>query len=126
MKKLKERTPTVENFLEGKSEQTLMLFNHFVNAFQQLAPVTLHPAKTMIGISNGRKRIAWITALGKNFVHIVFPFSQPYHDNLCFTKIAQVPGTTQYNHHFRMLSTDDVNDEVVQFMKRALENAERL
>ena len=121
MKKSKERTPTVENFLEGKSEQTLMLFNHFVNAFQQLAPVTLHPAKTIIGISNGKRRVAWITALGKNFVHIVFPFSQPYADNLCFTKIAQVPGTTQYNHHFRMLSTSDVNDEVVQFMKRALE-----
>jgi hypothetical protein len=120
MKKTKADTPTIEGFLDGKSVQTLELFHHFVNTFQQLAPVTLHPAKTMIGISNGQRRIAWITALGKNFVHVVFPFAQPYNDNLCFIKIAQVPGTNQYNHHFRMQATDDVNAEVIQFMKKAL------
>ena len=75
----------------------------------------------MIGISNGQHRIAWITALGKNFVHVVFPFAQPYNDNLCFVKIAQVPGTNQYNHHFRLQTTDDVNEEVIAFMKKALE-----
>lgn len=121
MKKVKGTASTIEIFLEGKSEQTRALFHYFVNAFQQLAPITLYPTKTMIGISQGERRIAWITALGKNFVHIVFPFSQPYNDNLCFIKIAQVPGTNQYNHHFRMQATDDVNDEVLAFMKRALE-----
>jgi Domain of unknown function (DUF5655) len=121
MKNTNAAAPTVEGFLEGKSAHTLLLFHFFVNAFQHVGPVTLHPTKTMIGISNGQKRIAWITALGKNFVHVVFPFAQPYNDNLCFIKIAQVPGTDQYNHHFRMQATDDVNEEVMQFMKRALE-----
>jgi hypothetical protein len=121
MKKQPGGVPTLEDFLIGKSAHTKMLFQHFVNTFTTLAPVTLHPAKTMIGISNGERRIAWITALGKNFVHVVFPFSQPYPDNLCFIKIAQVPGTSQYNHHFRMQAPDDVNDEVIGFMKRALE-----
>ena len=121
MKKASSDSRTIESFLEGKSAHTQALFHHFVNTFATLAPVTLHPAKTMIGISTGDRRIAWITALGKNFVHVVFPFSQPYTDNLCFIKIAQVPGTTQYNHHFRMLAPDDVNEEVLQFMKRACE-----
>lgn len=121
MKKSKATSPTVEDFLEGKNDHTRALFQHFVNTFQQLAPVTLYPTKTMIGISDGERRVAWITALGKNFVHVVFPFARPHPDNLCFIKIAQVPGTNQYNHHFRMQATEDVNEEVVQFMKRVLE-----
>jgi hypothetical protein len=121
MKKQPGSNPTIDDFLDGKSAHTKMLFQHFVDTFKTLAPVTIHPAKTMIGISNGNRRIAWITALGKNFVHVVFPFNQPYTDNLCFIKIAQVPGTSQYNHHFRMQAPDDVNDEVIGFMKRTFE-----
>jgi hypothetical protein len=108
------------DFLAGKSEHTLMLFNHFVNQFKKVGDVTLHPAKIMIGIVNRHKRIAWITQLGKNFIHVVFPFKQQYPDNLCFQKIAQVPGDAhQFNHHFRMLNPDDVNDEVLDFMRIA-------
>ena len=44
-----------------------------------------------------------------------FPFKQPYPDNLCFQKIAQVPGEIahQFNHHFRMLQKEDLNEEVI-------------
>lgn len=74
----------------------------------------------MIGISNADKRIAWVTQLGKNFIHVVFPFKQLYEDNLCFQKMAQVPGSaTQFNHHFRMYYKEDLNREVLKFMKLA-------
>jgi hypothetical protein len=106
-------------FLTGKPEHTLMLFHHFVNEFQKVRDVTLHPAKTMIGIANSHKRVAWITAMGKNFIHVVFPFKQPYTDNLCFQKIARVPDDMQFNHHFRMLQKEDVNEEVLEYMKLA-------
>jgi Domain of unknown function (DUF5655) len=113
----------LSDFLTGKSEHTLILFHHFVNEFQKVGNVTLHPAKTMIGIANSHKRVAWITALGKNFIHVVFPFKQSYPDNLCFQKIAQVPGDAhQFNHHFRILQKEDVNEEVLQFMKLAYNN----
>ena len=59
----------------------------------------------------------------KNFVDITFPFTEPYHDNLCFHKIAQVPGQQQFNHHFRMHRKEDVNDEVLSFMKLAYTRA---
>lgn len=104
------------NFLNGKSEQTLTLFRHFVDEFQNIGPVTLHPAKTMIGIANPHRKIAYITQLGKNFIHVVFPLRKRYDDNFCFQKIAQVPGDMQFNHHFRMLYKEDVNDEVREFM----------
>jgi len=110
----------LSNFLTGKSEHTLMLFHYFVNEFQKVGPITLHPAKTMIGIANSHKRVVYITQLGKNFINVVFPFKQPYEDNLCFQKIAQVPGDAQqYNHHFRMLQKEDVNEEVIGFMRLA-------
>lgn len=113
---------TIQDFLKGKTDRTLELYHHFINEYKKLGAVTLHPAKTMIGIANDKKRIVWITQLGKNFIHVVFPFKQPYPDNLCFQKIAQVPGDAhQFNHHFRMYYTEDVNDEVKKFMKMALE-----
>lgn len=109
----------LSSFLTGKSEHTLMLFHHFVNEFQKVGPVTLHPAKTMIGVANSHKRVVYITQLGKNFIHVVFPFKKRYEDNLCFQKIAQVPGDIQCNHHFRMLNKEDLNEEVIGFMKLA-------
>jgi len=112
--------PQLSAFLTGKSEQTLLLFNHFITEYQKLAPITIHPAKSMIGIANSHRRVAWITQLGNNFVHMVFPFRQPYNDNLCFQKIAQVPGDAyQFNHHFRMYNVEDVNEEVIGFMRLA-------
>ena len=115
-----EKSKTLDEFLHGKSEHTIDLFNHFIKEFKKVGKITLEPAKTMIGVANGQKRVAYITQLGKNFIHVVFPFKQPYADNLCFQKIAQVPGQEQYNHHFRMLNEEDVNDEVRKFMKMVL------
>lgn len=109
----------VAEFLAGKSTHTKELYDHFVSMFQTIGVIEVGAAKTMIGISNARKRIAWVTQFGKNFIHIVFPFKEPHPDNLCFTKIAQVPGTQQFNHHFRMLYTTDINDEVLRYMKLA-------
>lgn len=112
------------SFVQGKSEQSQKLFLHFIAEYKKLAPVTFYPTKSMLGIAHGEKRIAWITQFGKNFIHVVFPFRQAYSDNLCFQKIAQVPGhTNQFNHHFRMLLTEDVNEEVIAFMKKILKGA---
>lgn len=114
--------PDIARFLEGKSEHTLHLLTHFVSEYELLGSVTLHATKTMIAIDNGRHRVAWITQLGKNFMHVVFPFKEAFTDNLCFQKVAQVPGSQQFNHHFRMLFQEDVNDEVRGFMRRSLES----
>ena len=111
---------SLDDFLAGKSMLTQELFMHFIEQFQKIGPVMIYPAKSMIGIATSRKRIAWVTQLGKNFVHVVFPFEIPYNDNLCFQKIAKVPGDDkQFNHHFRMLAKKDMNDEVRKFMQIA-------
>lgn len=110
----------IKNFLNGRSEHTLALFHHFIKEYQNIGNVVLHPTKTMIALSNPDKRIAWITQLGKNFIHIVFPFKELYEDNLCFTKIGQVPdNATQFNHHLRIYQKEDFNEEVLSYMQLA-------
>jgi Domain of unknown function (DUF5655) len=114
-----KHSPDIQHFLAGKSAHTLQLLDHFLERFAEIGQVKVEATKTMIGISNGHKRIAWVTQLGKNFIHVVFPFDQLYEDNWCFQKIGQVPGSNQFNHHLRILQTDDVNEEVMAFMRKA-------
>lgn len=110
----------LNELLSDKAPVTKALLHHLIAEFSKVGTITVHPAKTMIGIANSHKRIAYITQLGKNFIHVVFPFKQAYTDNLCFQKIAQVPGDAhQFNHHLRIYATEDVNEEVVEFMKLA-------
>jgi hypothetical protein len=111
---------SLDAFLNGKSPHTLEVFAHFIQRFERVGKIEVLPAKTMIGIATPRKRIAYITQFEKNFIHVVLPFQKAYENNLCFQKIAQVPGDAkQFNHHLRIFSKDDVNDEVITFMKLA-------
>jgi hypothetical protein len=108
-------------FLNGKSPHTVGLFEHLLNEFQLIGDVSVHATKSMIVFGAGRG-FAYIIQLGKTFVDVVFPFNRPYNDNLCFNKIKQVPGTSDYNHHLRIFLPDDINDEVRGFMRLAYKN----
>lgn len=112
----------LEDLFYKKSTATVSLFWTFVDAYQQIGRVSTHPTKTMIAIA-ARTRIAYVIKLGKNFVDIVLPFERPYTDNLCFRKIAQVPGQQQYNHHLRLMQPEDINAEVKKFMKLAYDSS---
>src|SRR6188768_2666324 len=96
----------LDDFLKGKSDYTVSLFWHFVERYREIGDVTIHPTKSMIGFA-AKTRIAYVIQLGNNFIDVVFPFDKPYSDNLCFRKIAQVPGSQQFNHHFRMERMED-------------------
>lgn len=108
----------LSEFLSGKTEFTLSLFRFFIDSFSVIGTVNLRATKTMIALE-GNNRFAYVTQLGKNFIQVVFSFNQPFEDNLCFIKIAQVPGTNQYNHHLRIYDYGDINEEVKSFMKMA-------
>jgi hypothetical protein len=106
-------------FFTGKSEHALMLYDYFIAELEKIGPINILPHKTMIGIANAHKRVAYITQAGKKFIHVVFPFKQRYDDNFCFQRIQQVPGRRVVYHHFRMLRREDINDEVRRFMRVA-------
>jgi hypothetical protein len=112
------------DFLYNKSKHTVDLFWNFIRQYEEIGTITINPTKSAIALA-ADLRIAYIIQLGRNFIDVVFAFQEPYHDNLCFRKIAQVPGTSQYNHHLRIMTSDDVNDEVKRFMKLAYQTGKK-
>lgn len=93
-----------------------------IDEYLQITEIKVYPTKSMIALG-ARINFAYVTQLGKNFIDVVFPFKQVYDDNLCFSKIKQVPGTDQYNHYFRMYFKEDINDEVRKYMRMAWEKS---
>lgn len=115
---------TLSDYLQGKSELTISLYDHFIRELSALGDIQIRPTKSAIALSVD-VRLGHIHRLGKNFVDVVFYFDKPYEDNLCFYKIANVPGSTQNNHYFRMMNEEDINEEVVKYMKMAVKAATR-
>ncbi|MBO9674819.1 MAG: hypothetical protein J7577_15330 [Sphingobacteriaceae bacterium] len=109
----------LSDFLNGKTEYTLGLFRFFMEQLSEMGEINLRATKSMVAIES-KTAFAYITQLGKNFVHVVISFDQAYEDNLCFTKIAQVPGTSQFNHHLRIYFKEDINEEVKRFLRLAM------
>ena len=109
---------TVGDFLAGKTDVTLALFDQLMLKLEEIGPVQLHATKSMIVIA-ASTRFAYIIQLGKSFIDIVIPFKEAFDDNLCFKKIALVPGTDDYNHHLRLMYPADLNEEVLNYFKKA-------
>lgn len=116
---------TVGDFLIGKSEQTIYLFNHFIDSYQTIGDIKLQATKFMIALI-ADKRFAYVIQIGKDFIDIVLPFKKPFSDNLCFRKIVLVPGSTDYNHHLRLYHPEDINEEVLDYMQQAYANGKSI
>lgn len=115
---------SLADHLKGKSEAVIALYDHFVRELSAIADVQIRATKSAIALS-ADVRLGHIHRLGKDYVDIVLYFNKAYDDNLCFHKIANVPGSDQHNHYFRMCSTDDLNEEVLSYMKKAVKAAQR-
>jgi hypothetical protein len=111
---------TIADHTKGKSAFVVDMYEYFIEQLRTMGDFQLNATKSHIALS-GKVRFGHIHRLGKDFVDIVFYFDKPYSDNLCFHKIANVPGSTQHNHYFRMCSEEDVNEEVKMYMKKALD-----
>jgi len=110
---------TLREAVSGKSEHTKDLLNHFIREYKKMGKIKVEPSKTMIAIATEQKGIAYVTQLGKNFIHVVFVFKKAYTDNLCFQKIVPAYGKKRFNHHCRIFSEEDINSEVRKFMRLA-------
>lgn len=111
---------TVDSFFEGKPDEVIELFRYFMDEYQRIGGFVLHPAKSRIAFA-ARIRFGYISRVGKNFMDVAFTFNKPYHDNLCFYRIGEVPGGKIFQHYLRLRYKDDINNEVRKFMKMALQ-----
>lgn len=114
------RVRSLDDCFHRKLPVTRDIYNAIDNAFSQLTPCRAAATKTMIVFTN-KMTFAYIPRIGKNSVDLVLPFSKPFRDNECFYKIAEVPGSTVYNHYCRIFDPADINEELRTYMKMAVD-----
>ncbi|MBC3540115.1 DUF5655 domain-containing protein [Rufibacter sediminis] len=110
---------TEADFLRGKSEKTLSLYHHFLEQYRTIGDFRMHPSKSMLSLAKNT-RFCMIYKLGRNFIDIYIPLNKVYADTLCFHKIGQI-GEKQTNHWLRLYEPEDINEEVLHYMRLAYE-----
>lgn len=115
---------TVEDFLQGKSAHTKELFHFFIDEYLKLGEFVLHPARSRIAFA-AKIRFGYIHRLGKDFLDVVLTFDKPHPENFCFYRIGEVPGGKYFQHYLRLFRKEDLNKEVIKFMKMALDSGNR-
>lgn len=112
---------SVEQFLEGKSDISVLLYNHFIGIYKMIGKFEFHPAKTRIALVS-RIRFAAINRLGKDFLDGHLVISKDFTESKCFYRIDHFGSS--YVHNFRLFKKDDVSDELISYMRLALKEAQ--
>lgn len=116
---------STNNFLIGKTDLSLALYNELISTLEKIGPISLRETKSMMVIASDAD-FAYVIKLAKNFIDIALPFNEPFTENFCFRKIALVPGSNQHNHHLRIMSAKDFNEEVMEYFRKAYANGKNI
>jgi len=73
--------------LNGKSVHTLALFHHFIEEYQHIGKITVHPARTMIGICNRSETNCLPSPNWVKFYFMLSPFERPFLTIYVFRKL---------------------------------------
>src|SRR4030095_12065908 len=113
---------TVDDFLKGKSEESLDLFKFFLSEYKKIGDFQLHPVKTRIALLT-KMRFCSINKIGKDYIDIHLVLTQP-HNNLCFYRIDNLANRF-FVHHAKIYSRKDISDELKRYMKLAYNTGNR-
>lgn len=114
---------TMNDFLKGKSETMIDLFNYFLSEYRKIGEFDIHPVKTRVALLT-KMRFCSINKIGADFINLHLVFTQPYSDNLCFYKIDNLDNRF-YIHHFKIHNKSDINKEIRKYMTLAYEIGNR-
>ena len=114
---------TIEDFLNGKKEKAVELFNYFLSEYRKIGEFELHPVKTRVALLT-KMRFCSINKLGKDFIDVHFVLTKPYEDNLCFYRIENLADRF-FVHHLKIYNKADINSEVKKFMELAYDTGKR-
>src|SRR5882724_5055740 len=107
---------SVKDFLVGKNENSIGLFNRFREMIESCGPVILAPAKTRVGFQV-RMIFASVNRLNDDglFAHVVFArrFEHPR-----FTKVESFSPRNHAN-NFRIQALEELDDEVLEWMRES-------
>jgi hypothetical protein len=107
---------SVKQFLEGKSNNAILLFERFSALIHECGPVKLAPAKTRIGFQV-RMIFAAVNKLS----------DQGLDAHIVLTRRLQSPRFKRidtmspkcYVHHFKIASVDEIDEEVKKWLREA-------
>lgn len=108
---------TVDDFLKGKTEKSVDLFNFFLSEYKKIGDFELHPVKTRIALLT-KMRFCSINKIGKDYVDIHLVLTQPHNDYLCFYRIDNFANRF-FVHHIKIYSRKDINDKLKRYMRLA-------
>jgi hypothetical protein len=113
---------TVEEFLNGKPERAVELYNFFLSEYKKIGPITLHPLKSRIAFMV-LVRFSGVSKLGKDYIEGSFWLKEKI-ESKKFHKVEFIP-KDNYIHRFRIYNETDIDDEFKKYMNMAYEIGER-
>lgn len=95
------------------------MYHHFLDQYRTIGDFKIHPAKTMISLAKNT-RFCSVFQFGRNFLDVCIPLPQVFDNTLCFHKIGHLGGK-DINHYVRFYDKEDLNGEVMSYMRMAYE-----
>jgi hypothetical protein len=114
---------TVDDFLKGKSAQSVKLFHDFISAYRQVGPFELHPVKTRVALLT-QMRFCSVNKIAADHIDIHLVLTQLFDDAACFYKIDNLANRF-FVHHARLYNKEDVTNELKKYMAMAYEVGNR-
>ncbi len=114
---------SVREFLSGKSEKAIVLFNAFLEAYQKIGNYELHPVKTRVALLT-QMRFASINRLAKEYLNGHLVLTTFHEEPDLFFKVDNL-NNRFYVHHFRLHDVGDVNRKLQRYMKMAYRVGQR-
>ncbi|HVV56518.1 MAG TPA: DUF5655 domain-containing protein [Mucilaginibacter sp.] len=114
---------TVDDFLEGKPEHSVQLFNDFLDEYRKIGPFELHPVKTRIALLT-KMRFCSVNKIGAGHIAIHLVLTTPFEHTLCFYKIDNLANRF-FVHHARIYDHEDFTAELKYYMALAYKTGNR-
>ena len=114
---------TVDNFLKGKTEYSIGLFNDFLAEYRTIGPFELHPVKTRVALLT-KMRFCSINKIAADHIDIHLVLTAPHEHTLCFYKIDNLANRF-FVHHARIYDHEDFTAELHHYMAMAYEVGNR-
>jgi hypothetical protein len=108
---------TVADFLKGKPEKCVELFNFFMDEYRKIGPFELHPVKTRVALLT-KMRFCSVNKIGSDHINIHLVLTQLFEHTACFYKIDNLANRF-FVHHARLYNSDDMTDELRKYMAMA-------
>jgi hypothetical protein len=113
---------SVEDFLKNKNSHLIRLFWFFIDEWEKIGGIKLHPVKTSVALLV-KVRFCRINRISRNKIVGHLWLKQEVASRKFF-KVEKI-GNSDYLHYFEVKSEAFIDDEFLEYMKMAYEIGER-